>query len=186
MMRVSSIALGLILVSNAMAESKGLSDIYNLAVANDPALRAQIAVRDASGALGEQIRGTRGLSADATVSGKGTQNLKTDDDYRTGTLSLTLSMPLYDQGLDASIESQDAAVREADAYLAAYRQSHIISVTDRYFAVLSAEQDLVATQAEVEAFERQLEQASERLLSGSGRELMWIRRGHGLTYLRSD
>ena len=54
-MRVSSIALGLILVSNAMAESKGLSDIYNLAVANDPALRAQIAVRDASGALGEQI-----------------------------------------------------------------------------------------------------------------------------------
>ena len=168
MMRVSSIALGLILVSNAMAESKGLSDIYNLAVANDPALRAQIAVRDASGALGEQIRGTRGLSADATVSGKGTQNLKTDDDYRTGTLSLTLSMPVYDQGLDASIESQDAAVREADAYLAAYRQSHIISVTDRYFAVLSAEQDLVATQAEVEAFERQLEQASERLTVGIG------------------
>ena len=168
MMRVSSIALGLILVSNAMAESKGLSDIYNLAVANDPALRAQIAVRDASGALGEQIRGTRGLSADAAVSGKGTQNLKTDDDYRTGTLSLTLSMPLYDQGLDASIESQDAAVREADAYLAAYRQSHIISVTDRYFAVLSAEQDLVANQAEVEAFERQLEQASERLTVGIG------------------
>ena len=168
MMRVSSIALGLILVSNAMAESKGLSDIYNLAVANDPALRAQIAVRDASGALGEQIRGTRGLSADATVSGKGTQNLKTDDDYRTGTLSLTLSIPLYDQGLDASIESQDAMVREADAYLAAYRQSHIISVTDRYFAVLSAEQDLVANQAEVEAFERQLEQASERLTVGIG------------------
>ena len=168
MMRVSSIALGLILVSNAMAESKGLSDIYNLAVAHDPALRAQIAVRDASGALGEQIRGTRGLSADATVSGKGTQNLKTDDDYRTGTLSLTLSMPLYDQGLDASIESQDATSRGADAYLAAYRQSHIISVTDRYFAVLSAEQDLVATQAEVEAFERQLEQASERLAVGIG------------------
>ncbi len=168
MMRVSSIVLGLILVSNAMAESRGLSDIYHLAVANDPALRAQIAVRDASGALGEQIRGTRGLSADATVSGKGTQNLKTDDDYRTGTLSLTLSMPLYDQGLDASIESQDAVVREADASLAAYRQSHIISVTDRYFAVLSAEQDLVATQAEVESFESQLEQASERLTVGIG------------------
>ncbi|MEC8307472.1 MAG: TolC family outer membrane protein [Pseudomonadota bacterium] len=151
-----------------MAESRGLSDIYHLAVANDPALRAQIAVRDASGALGEQIRGTRGLSADATVSGKGTQNLKTDDDYRTGTLSLTLSMPLYDQGLDASIESQDAVVREADASLAAYRQSHIISVTDRYFAVLSAEQDLVATQAEVESFESQLEQASERLTVGIG------------------
>jgi outer membrane protein len=52
--------------------------------------------------------------------------------------------------------------------LAAYRQSHIVSVTDRYFAVLSAERDLLATRAEVEAFERQLEQASERLIVGIG------------------
>ncbi len=167
-MRICSIALGLVLAGSAMAESKNLSDIYNLAVANDPALRAQIAARDASGALGQQVRRGRGLSASASVSGEGTQNLKSDDVYRTGTLSMTLSMPLYDQGLDAKIESQDALVREADASLAAYRQTHIISVTDRYFAVLSAEQDLLAAQAEVEAFERQSEQASERLVVGIG------------------
>ena len=167
-MRICSIALGLVLAGSAMAESKNLSDVYNLAVANDPALRAQIATRDASEALGQQVRRGRGLSASASVSGKGTQNLKSDDVYRTGTLSLTISMPLYDRGLDAKIESQDAAVREADASLAAYRQTHIISVTDRYFAVLSAEQDLLAARAEVEAFERQLEQASERLVVGIG------------------
>ena len=167
-MRICSIALGLVLAGSAMAESKNLSDIYNLAVANDPALRAQIATRDASKALGQQVRRGRGLSASASVSGKGTQNLKSDDVYRTGTLSLTLSMPLYDRGLDAKIVSQDAAVRKADASLAAYRQTHIISVTDRYFAVLSAEQDLLAARAEVEAFERQLEQASERLVVGIG------------------
>ena len=167
-MRICSIALGLVLASSAMAESKNLSDIYNLAVSNDPALRAQIATRDASEALGQQVRRGRGLTASASVSGKGTQNLKSDDVYRTGTLSLTLSMPLYDQGLDAKIESQDAAVREADASLAAYRQTHIISVTDRYFGVLSAEQDLLAARAEVEALERQLEQASERLVVGIG------------------
>ena len=167
-MRICSIALGLVLAGSAMAESKNLSDIYNLAVTNDPALRAQIATRDASEALGQQVRRGRGLSASASVSGKGNQNLKSDDVYRTGTLSLTLSMPLYDRGLDAKIETQDAAVREADASLAAYRQTHIISVTDRYFAVLSAEQDLLAARAEVEAFERQLEQASERLVVGIG------------------
>ena len=167
-MRILSIALGLVLVGNAMAEPRGLSDIYQLAVANDPSLRAQIAVRDASEALGNQIRGAQGLSASASVSVKGTQNLKSDDDYGTGTLSLTLSVPLYDRGLSASIDSQDAAVRQADAILAAYRQSHIVSVTRAYFAVLSSEQDLLASKAEVEAFERQLEQASERLIVGIG------------------
>ena len=167
-MRILSIALGLVLVGNAMAEPRGLSDIYQLAVANDPSLRAQMAVRDASEALGNQIRGAQGLSASASVSVKGTQNLKSDDDYGTGTLSLTLSVPLYDRGLSASIDSQDAAVRQADATLAAYRQSHIVSVTRTYFAVLSSEQDLLASKAEVEAFERQLEQASERLIVGIG------------------
>ena len=93
-MRILNIALGLVLVGNAMAEPRGLSDIYQLAVANDPSLRAQIAVRGASEALGNQIRGAQGLSASASVSVKGTQNLKSDDDYGTGTLSLTLSVPL--------------------------------------------------------------------------------------------
>jgi outer membrane protein len=118
-MRMIAIALGLVLAGNAMAESKGLSDIYNLAVANDPALRAQMATRDASQALSDQVRGARGLSATGSLSAKETQNFKADDNYETGTLSVTLSLPLYDQGLQASIDSQDAATREADAALAA-------------------------------------------------------------------
>ena len=167
-MRMIAIALGLVLAGNAMAESKGLSDIYKLAVANDPALRAQIATRDASKALSDQVRGARGLSAPWSLSAKETQNFKADDNYETGTLSVTLSLPLYDRGLHASIDSQDAATRGADAALVAYRQSHIVSVTNAYFAVLSADQDLLAAKAEVEAFERQLEQASERLIVGIG------------------
>ena len=74
------------------------------------------------------------------MSVKGTQNLKSDDDYGTGTLSLTLQHPLYDQGLSASIVAKIRRSGEADATLAAYRQSHIVSVTRAYFAVLSSEQ----------------------------------------------
>ena len=58
-MRILNIAFGFILVGNAMAEPRGLSDIYQLAVANDPSLRAQIAVRDASEALKSNPRRTR-------------------------------------------------------------------------------------------------------------------------------
>ena len=96
-MRMIAIALGLVLAGNAMAESKGLSDIYNLAVASDPALRAQMATRDASQALGDQVRGARGLSATGSLSAKETQNFKADDNYETGTFSVTLSLPLYDR-----------------------------------------------------------------------------------------
>ena len=167
-MRIFVVAAGLILSSGAMSESQGLSAIYNLAVDNDPALRSQLATRNMANALSEQVRGGRGLSADLSISAKQTQNLKIDDGYARGTFSVTLSLPLINSGLNASIESQDAAAREADATLAAYRQSHIVSVANTYFSVLSAEQDLAASLAEVEAFERQLEQASERLSVGIG------------------
>ena len=66
-MRILNIALGLVFVGIVMAEPRGLSDIYQLAVANDPSLRAHIAVRGASEALGKQIRGAQGLSASASV-----------------------------------------------------------------------------------------------------------------------
>ena len=167
-MRILVIVAGLILAGSAIAEPQGLSEIYNMAVDNDPALRSQLATRDLAIALSEQMRRGRGLSADLSISAKQTQNLKIDNGYSTGVLSVTLSLPLINRGLNASIESQDAMAREADATLAAYRQSHIISVADTYFSILSAEQDLAASLAEVEAFERQLEQSSERLSVGIG------------------
>ena len=57
-MRILNIALGLVLVGNAMAEPK-LSDIYRLAVANGPS--CIVAVRGASEAL-EAVRGAQGLN----------------------------------------------------------------------------------------------------------------------------
>ena len=167
-MRIFVTVAGLILASSAIGQSQGLSEIYKLAVDNDPALRSQLATRDLAYARSEQVSGARGLSADLSISAKQTQNLKIDNDYTMGTLSVILSLPLINYSLNASIDSQDAAAREADATLTAYRQSHIVSVADKYFSVLSAEQDLAASLAEVEAFERQLEQASERLSVGIG------------------
>ena len=76
--------------------------------------------------VGQQVRRGRGVSASASVSGKGTQNPKVMTFIELYLVTDPQSAS-YDQGLDAKIESQDAAVREADASLAAYRQTHIIS-----------------------------------------------------------
>ncbi|MGB0359433.1 MAG: TolC family protein, partial [Litorivicinaceae bacterium] len=94
MMRILSVALGLILAGNAMAESKGLSDIYNLAVANDPSLRAQIATRDAALASTEGFESRRGPTVSASISSAQTDNAMTNEDLVLNTASVTVSIPI--------------------------------------------------------------------------------------------
>jgi outer membrane protein len=168
MMRILSVALGLILAGNAMAESKGLSDIYNLAVANDPSLRAQIATRDAALASTEGFESRRGPTVSASISSAQTDNAMTNEDSVLNTASVTVSMPVYDRALNKQIEGARYSSSAAGAVLNTARQSHIVTVSQAYFDVLSAERDLAAAQAEVQALEKQLEQASERLAVGIG------------------
>ncbi len=167
-MRFPFLVIGLFGSSVAFANPLTLSDVYELARANDPALSGQVAIRDAASAREDQTRAGRGLSVDASATAQATENLVTDNTSETGSLSVTFSLPLYNRELNASIRSQRASARGADATLAAYRQTHMVSVAEAYFDVLSAEQDLAAAKAEVTAFERQLEQAEERLSVGIG------------------
>jgi outer membrane protein len=167
-MRQILCVFGLTLAGSVMADTPGLSEIYNLSVANDPAVRLQVATRDATASARDEVEATRGISVDSEISGSYTESYSGDDDYQTGSLAVTVSVPLLNTELDASIDAQSASARAADATLTGFRQSHIITVSERYFAVLSAEQDLLAAEAEVTAFERQLEQATERLNVGIG------------------
>ncbi len=168
MMRILSIVLGLTLAGSAMAESKGLSDIYNLAVANDPSLRAQIATRDAARASKEGFESRRGPTVSASISSAQTDNAMTNEDSTLNTASVTVSIPVYDRALNKQIEGARYSSSAAGAVLNTARQSHIVTVAQAYFDVLSAERDLAAAQAEVQALEKQLEQASERLAVGIG------------------
>lgn len=167
-MRRIAFALGFALAMPVMAQSPSLTDIYNAAVANDPAVRSQVAARDAASSSRDAVAATRGISVDGEMKGAYTESYSADDDYQTGSLSVTVSLPLFNRELDASIDAQNASARAAEATLTGFRQSHIVTVSERYFEVLSAEQDLLAAQAEVTAFERQLEQATERLNVGIG------------------
>ena len=167
-MRRILFAFGLTLAGSVTADAPGLSDIYDLSVANDPAVRSQVATRDAAASARDAVAATQGVSVDSEIKGAYTESYSGDDDYQTGSLSVTVSLPLFNSELSASIDAQNASARSADATLTGFRQSHIVTVSERYFAVLSAGQDLLAAVAEVTAFERQLEQATERLNVGIG------------------
>ncbi len=167
-MRRFLFAFGFTLAGSVIADTPGLSDIYNLAVANDPALRIEQALRDSAEASKNEAEASRWLDASATVSHSYKNDSLADDSSDTGSASITLSMPVFDRPTTKAIESVRAGLRAADARLRAYRQTHIVTVSKAYFDVLSAERDLQAAMAEVEAVTKQLEQATERLAVGIG------------------
>lgn len=168
MLKVAVLVAGLVVSSVGVADARGLLEIYRRALAEDPAVQAQVATLDRSKALQRQTQGGDGWSASGRLAGTQTNNLATDANTRSGALTVTISRPLYDPELDASIRGQDASTRAAEATFTSYLQGHVVSVATAYFAVKSAEQDLLAATARVEAVSRQLDQATERLNVGIG------------------
>ena len=168
MLRVSMLLGGLVVSSWGLADARGLAEIYQRALAEDPALQAQVATLDRAKALQRQTQGGDGWSASGRLAGTQANNLATDANTRTGALTVTVSRPIYDPELDAAIRGQDASTRASEASFTTYLQGHIVTVATAYFAVKSAEQDLLAATARVEAVSRQLDQATERLNVGIG------------------
>lgn len=168
MLRVSMLLGGLVVSSWGFADARGLAEIYQRALAEDPALQAQVATLDRAKALQRQTQGGDGWSASGRLAGTQANNLATDANTRTGALTVTVSRPIYDPELDAAIRGQDASTRASEASFTTYLQGHIVTVASAYFAVKSAEQDLLAATARVEAVSRQLDQATERLNVGIG------------------
>lgn len=168
MLKVPVMVGSLVFSAWAVSDARGLVEIYQRALAEDPALQVQMAARDRASQLQQQVSRGDGWSASGKITGTQTNNFATDANTRSGALSVTVSRPLYDPGLDASIRSQDASTRSTEAGFASFLQSHIVTVATAYFAVKSAEQDLLASTARVEAVSRQLDQSTERLNVGIG------------------
>jgi len=167
-MRFTALAFALTVSGSVWAETKTLSEIYDLALANDPALRVQQAIQRGAEASKDLAESSRWLTASASLSRSETDNALSNEDFSSDSASVTLSMPVFDRSISKAIESARAGARAADAGLLAFRQAHIVTVSSAYFNVLSAERDLSAAEAEVEAVSKQLEQATERLAVGIG------------------
>lgn len=112
MMKVAVLVTGLVVSSVGVADARGLAEIYRRALVEDPALQAQVATLDRSKALQRQTQGGDGWSASGRLAGTQTNNLATDANTRSGALTVTISRPLYDPELDASIRGQNASTRD--------------------------------------------------------------------------
>lgn len=155
-----------LLVSQAWAEN--LIDVFELSLSSDPQLLAEAASRQAVGELDDQATANFLPQVDLTANtGKtwvdaSSQSFGGQTEYNDHGYTLSLVQPLYRRQNFVQKEQADIFIEGADASYVAAEQSLIVRVSERYFGVLGAEDDLTFALAEREAIAKQLEQTQQR------------------------
>ncbi len=165
-----SAALGSI---SASAYADSLAQIYDLAKQNDPQLLSVAAQRDQAfeaitssrSALLPQINLTAGYELN-----RGDREYDSSPDLSNDSNDLTaginFSQELYNRASWITLDTAEKTARQADASYAATQQGLILRVSQAYFEVLRAQDNLVFVRAEKAAVGRQLEQTKQRFEVG--------------------
>ncbi|MCB1866335.1 MAG: TolC family outer membrane protein [Chromatiales bacterium] len=169
-LQILSAFAGLALAASTHAATDVIT-AYDQALAGDPQLRAARASRDAVREAKPQAR-ARLLPAVSFEAGVG----RVRQDRKNASLtapsgvsyfddndaSLVVVQPVYRKDYWVALEQADASIAQAEAQYGDAAQDLIIRVAERYFGVLSGEDDLGFAQAELKAIGRQLDQARQR------------------------
>lgn len=172
------------LVVAQISTADTLSDIYESALRNDPVLRAARASFNAEREIKNIARGA--LLPQLAMSGNYTSSEINDDsnsviiingaplnsgatgliDSNETSYRVSLNQAFFDMPSWYSFKSSKALSESAQAQFAADQQSLIIRVSEAYFNVLRAYDNLQTRSAEERAIKRQLEQTRERFEVG--------------------
>ena len=161
------------LIAAQISTADTLNDIYESALLNDPVLRAARASFNAERETKNIARGA--LLPQLAISGDYTESEINDNppsvstgliDTSTTTYGVSLSQAFFDMPSWYSFKSGKALSDSAQAQFAADQQSLIIRVSEAYFNVLRAYDNLQTRSAEQRAIQRQLEQTRERFEVG--------------------
>lgn len=168
-------AIILFLFSTHYVQAGGLIDVYTIARSQDTDIRQAEANYNASAqarpiaraALLPQIN----LSAETSDNTQETEGQTfgvagADVDFNSHGYSLRLTQPLYNHQFYVQLRQAKNTVAKAQIELDKSKQDLIIRVTELYFNVLAAQDDLRFATAEKDAINRQREQAENRFEVG--------------------
>lgn len=171
-------ALVALLAAPLLARADNLLDVYRLAAQSDPTLKAAEAARQAVAQAKPESRALLFPDINATASAARTRQNQTfnnpffgstlNETFNTHAYSLNLVQPIYRHSTFVLLRQADARIGQADAQYRATQQAVMLQVAQRYFAVLSAEDNLRFVRAEKAAIARQLEQAHKGFEAGLG------------------
>lgn len=178
--RMAAVALAAVLAVPAMAQ-ESLIDIYQRALTNDPAIREAEATYLSQAEVKPQARASLlpGVNLNATrrnnyqdsvggseLGGGITVGSRTITDSDQQGWSIALTQTLFNWSQYANLRSAEKRVARAETDYEAAKQNLLIRVSERYFDVLAAEDNLASAAAAREAIARQLEQAQRRFEVG--------------------
>ena len=156
-------------VSSAKLFAMDLSQVYQIASEQDVQLQIARSKLDATRYTLPQAQSANkpqvNLSANASYSDKQSSALA-DDKQAIAGYSLSLTQSLYNRKTSAQAEAADANIRKAEAELKAAEQDLLVRVTEAYFNILKAQDNVAFADAEKNAIGRQLEQAKKRFEVG--------------------
>ncbi len=166
------------------AAAEDLVDIYQLALERDPQLKAAAAARAA--VLESRPQAFAALLPQASGSANVARNRQDIDDRDPPTMedtggevereffpddtfyfnskgyNLNITQPVYHHDLWIQLRQADSRIAQANAEYGAAEQALVLRVSDAYFNVLAAIDNVAFTRAEKSAIDRQLKQAKER------------------------
>ncbi len=173
-----SLAVAVCLTLPVQGWSDTLSDIFQQALQNDPQLRAANAAYMAgreSAAIGRAgLLPQVGLTADYSEAESdddnsnfvaflgGNTSTKGNTETDTATFALSVRQPIFDMPAWYDYQQGKTVSEQARLQYQADQQALITRVTDAYFAVLNASENLTSAIAEEQAISRQLEQTRQR------------------------
>ncbi len=178
--RLKLLPLALAIAASPMlAHGENLPDAYQAARANDPVLAQAEAQRLSSGEAVPQARSQLLPQLNASLSlnqtnGNGTyrdpngveQPTPNSGHVRQRQLSANLDQTILDFSKFSNLKAAHSSVDSADAQYQAQLQSLIIRVSQAYFDVLTAEDELDFAKANEQALARELDQAQQRFNVG--------------------
>lgn len=177
------LTLGIALILAHSVHSDTLRDIYDLALKNDPKLRAAAATFRANQETAVQARSRllpqigadasygwthREQDAQGVITGAGAVfdfrpgDQHSDFDGRNRIWGVSLNQPLLDLPAWFNFQSGKELSKQAEAQFAYEQQDVIVRVATAYFAVLRAGDNLRASLAEERATKRQFDQTQKR------------------------
>ncbi len=167
-----SIVLGTLIQNSSAAEN--ILDLYRLAKISDPELRqAQLAQKIAIESRRQDFSRflpTMSIGGDVTNnSQKRTYDVSQfdgEEEYNSYGYSLNLSQPVFRYENHVRYQQASDRIKQMHAELKLAEQSLIIRLAERYFDVLSAQDNIRFIGAEKSAVTRQLKQAEIRLDAG--------------------
>ena len=178
---ITTVSLIISLTTSMSWGANTLSDIYELALQNDPQLRAAKAAFLAGteaknisragllpqiSAVGQYSEDEYEGSSTQALSQNGVFGRKGHTDTDAKNYSVTLSQPIFDLPAWFSFQQGKELSLQAKLQFSADQQSLVLRSAENYFDVLRARDNLETALAEEKAIKRQLEQTRERFEVG--------------------